>query len=101
MTDGSDPIDRGQENRTAAPVGAASAEPKRLTLRMREVAALTGVSLALVKTWCAAGDLPTVRIGGVVLVKPKDLEDFLEAHREGLHVRPPLRAVARRRKPQS
>lgn len=71
--------------------------PARLTLRMREVAEQTGVSLTTVKGWCAGGELPSVRVGGVVLVKPADLEDFLDRHREGLHVRPPLRAVARRK----
>jgi excisionase family DNA binding protein len=76
-----------------------TAEPKRLTLRMREVAVLTGVSVGTVKNWCSKGDLTSVRIGGVVLVKPEDLDQFVNDHREGLHVRPPLRAVARRRKP--
>ena len=72
----------------------------RLTLRMREVAAQTGVSLTTVKGWCASGELPSCRIGSVVLIKPDDLTAFLDAHRDGLHVRPPLRAVAaRRRKP--
>lgn len=72
---------------------------KRLTLRMKEVAAQTGVSLTTVKGWCATGALTSVRIGGVVLVKPDDLEAFLDAHREGLHVTP-LRAVARPRRKQ-
>jgi excisionase family DNA binding protein len=78
-----------------------TAEPKRLTLRMREVAAQTGVSLTTVKGWCASGELPAVRIGGVVLVKPEDLSQFLDDHREGLHVRRPLRAVTPRRKKQT
>lgn len=75
-----------------------TAAAPRLTLRMKEVAAQTGVSLTTVKGWCAGGELPSVRIGGVVLVKPADLEAFLDAHREGLHVRRPMRVVAPRRK---
>jgi excisionase family DNA binding protein len=70
----------------------------RLTLRMREVAAQTGVSLSTVKNWCATGQLPSVRIGGVVLVKPQDLAEFLDAHREGLHVQRTRRVPSRRRK---
>lgn len=72
----------------------------RLTLRMKEVAAQTGVSLGTVKNWCASGVLTSVRIGGVVLVKPADLDAFLDAHREGLHVTP-LRHHARPRRKQS
>lgn len=79
--------------------GSEPAPPKRLTLRMREVAALTGVSLTTVKGWCGTGVLPAVRVGGVVLVKPSDLEEFLDAHREGLHIRRPLRVATQQRRP--
>lgn len=73
-------------------------EPQeRLTLRMKEVAALTGVGLTTVKDWCRTGRLKTVRIGGVVLVRPEHLQEFLDAHVEGLDVRRPLRAVTTRR----
>ena len=73
---------------------------QRLTLRMREVASQTGVSLTTVKGWCSSGALTSVRIGGVVLVKPEDLTAFLDAHREGLAVTP-LRHHARPRRKQS
>ncbi len=69
----------------------------RLTLRMREVAQLTGVSLTTVKGWCSSGRLTSVRIEGVVLVKPSDLEAFLDAHRDGQSVAP-LSARARPRR---
>jgi excisionase family DNA binding protein len=61
---------------------------KRLTWRMREVAELAGVSLGTVKNWTSSGRLVSVRIGGVVLVKPEDLE----AHREGNRIAPVRRA---------
>ena len=64
----------------------------RLTLRLREVAEQTGASLTTVKGWVASGELPSVRPsgkpGGVVLVKPADLEAFLDRHREGRHLAP-------------
>ena len=55
----------------------------RLTLRMPEVAEATGASLSTVKRWVSTGRLTHVRVNGVVLVRPADLEAFLDAHVEG------------------
>lgn len=62
----------------------------RLTLRMREVAELTGASLTTVKGWVSSGRLTSVRPegpGGVVLIRPADLEAFLDSHLEGVNAR--------------
>lgn len=65
----------------------------RLTLRLPEVAELTGASTSTVQRWVASGDLPAVRPpgGGVVLIRPADLETFLEAHLEGRGIKPAKR----------
>lgn len=55
----------------------------RVTLRIPEVAEQTGVSVRTVWRWVNTGRLASVRIGGVVLVRPADLEAFLAAHVEG------------------
>jgi len=68
----------------------------RLTLRMREVAAQTGASLTTVKGWVSSGRLTHARVGGVVLIKPADLERFIDRHLEGVDAAP-LRAVPARR----
>lgn len=62
----------------------------RLAYRMPEVAELLGVGESTVQRWCASGVLPTIRPpgGGVVLIKPDDLDRFLDQHREGVDVKP-------------
>lgn len=55
----------------------------RVTLRIPEVADQTGVSVRTVGRWVTTGRLASVRVGGVVLVRPVDLEAFLAAHVEG------------------
>lgn len=60
----------------------------RLALRMPEVAAQLGVGTSTVQRWVAAGELTAVRVGGVVLITPADLEQFLTSHREGRAVTP-------------
>ena len=54
----------------------------RLTLRLAEVAAVTGLSESMVRKQVAAGVLPVVRVGTVPLVRTADLRAFLEAHVE-------------------
>jgi excisionase family DNA binding protein len=55
----------------------------RRTLRLAEVAEQLGVSDRTVGGWAAEGRLPSVRVKGVVLIRPEDLEAFLLAHLEG------------------
>jgi excisionase family DNA binding protein len=62
--------------------------PPRLTWRLSEVAEALGVSVSTVSRWAAGGRLRSVRIRGVVLIKPADLEAFLDEHREGHGVVP-------------
>lgn len=61
----------------------------RLTYRMPEVAEALGVGLSSVQRWVASGDLEHIRPpgGGVVLITPKQLDAFLERHREGKAVK--------------
>lgn len=69
--------------------------PARLTLRMREVAELTGASLTTVKGWVSSGRLTHIQPegrGGLVLIRPADLDEFLARHLEGVNAAP-LRAV--------
>ena len=66
----------------------APASPSRLTWRLSEVASSLGVSVSTVSRWAADGRLRRVRIRGVVLIKPDDLEAFLDEHREGQGVVP-------------
>jgi excisionase family DNA binding protein len=63
----------------------------RLTLRMPEVAEQLGVGLSTVQRWTASGQLVSVRVGGVVLITPADLDAFLASHREGKGVAPRTR----------
>lgn len=73
------------------------AEPlRRLTFRLTEVAEQLGVNPRTVGRWAASGRLTSVRIRGVVLIKPDDLERFLNEHREGQDIAP-RRARATRR----
>lgn len=55
----------------------------RRTLRLAEVGEQLGVHERTVGRWAATGQLKSVRIGGVVLVRPEDLEEFLVKHLEG------------------
>ncbi len=55
----------------------------RLTLRMTEVAEQLGVGTSTVHRWVQSGRLMHHKVGGVVLIRPADIEAFLEAHREG------------------
>lgn len=55
----------------------------RRTLRLAEVGEQLGVHARTVARWAAEGSLPSVRIGGLVLVRPEDLERFLSNHLEG------------------
>lgn len=52
----------------------------RRTLRLAEVAEQLGVNARTVGRWAADGTLPTVRIGGVVLVRTEDLEALIARH---------------------
>lgn len=54
---------------------------------MREVAELTGASLTTVKGWVSSGRLTHIQPqgpGGVVLIRPADLDAFLDQHAEGV-----------------
>ena len=51
---------------------------ERLALRVPEVGELLGVPPRTVYRWVAEGLLPTIRIGRVVMVPRKDLEQWLE-----------------------
>lgn len=72
----------------------------RLTLRLAEVAEQTGVGLSTAQRWVASGLLPYSQPGGprgVVLVRPADLEAFLDRHREGGGAAPASARATRRR----
>jgi excisionase family DNA binding protein len=60
------------------------AEPPELErlLDVRETAGVLHVSLNGVKRLIYAGELPVVRVGWRVLIKPEDLREFIEARRE-------------------
>jgi excisionase family DNA binding protein len=51
----------------------------RLTLRIDEVAATTGLSVSLVRALIRDGELPVVKVRSVPLVRTTDLRAFLEA----------------------
>jgi excisionase family DNA binding protein len=51
----------------------------RLSLRIDEVAATTGLSASLVRTLVRDGELPVVRVRSVPLVRTADLLAFLES----------------------
>lgn len=55
----------------------------RLTFRVSEVAEQLGVHRSTVARWVTSGELPHVRINGVRLIRPQQLEQFLAAHTEG------------------
>lgn len=52
---------------------------QRLTLRIDEVAATTGLSPSLIRALIRDGELPVVRVRSVPLVRTTDLLTFLEA----------------------
>ena len=55
----------------------------RRTLRVSEVAEQLGVHRSTVARWVTRGLLPHVRVNGVCLIRPAELEAFLDAHTEG------------------
>jgi excisionase family DNA binding protein len=57
--------------------------PSRLTYREAEVATMLGVDRSTVSRWVASGRLKHVRINGVRLIRPRDVEAFLDEHTEG------------------
>lgn len=52
------------------------ADPKRL-LRLDEVADRLNVSITTVRRLVAADELPVVRVGKAVRVRPADVEDYI------------------------
>lgn len=62
---------------TSKPIQTSS--QKRL-LKAREVASLLNISLALAYRLMQLGEIPTVRIGTAVRVRPEDLETFIKAN---------------------
>ncbi len=52
---------------------------QRLTLRVDEVAATTGLSASLVRALIRDGELPVVKVRSVPLVRTTDLAAFLES----------------------
>ena len=61
------------------PMGSSLATMQRLTLRVDEVAATTGLSQSLVRALIRDGELPVVKVRSVPLVRIPDLLAFLEA----------------------
>jgi excisionase family DNA binding protein len=57
--------------------------PARLAYRIAEVADSLGVDPTTVGRWASDGRLTSVRVKGVVLIRPEHLEQFLEGHTEG------------------
>lgn len=55
----------------------------RLTYRVSEVADQLGVHRSTVARWVTSGELPHVRVNGVCLIRPAQLEAFLASHTEG------------------
>lgn len=71
----------------------------RRTYRLAEVARQLGVDTSTVSRWAADGRLTSIRVGGVVLIRPEDLEQFLAAHAEGDQLAPRRAQSTRKRKP--
>jgi excisionase family DNA binding protein len=55
-------------------------------LNKRGAAALLGISLRSLDRLIATRTLPVVRIGGSVRVRPEDVRDLVERHREPLRI---------------
>ncbi len=55
----------------------------RIALRIGEAAAAIGVCRATFWRLMHAGEIPVVRLGGCRRILRRDLERYLEAHREG------------------
>ena len=60
-------------------------------LTRQQAAASLGVSLRTIDNLATSGDLPTIRIGAAVRIRPSALEYFCEAHES----RKPRRKAAR------
>lgn len=56
------------------------AERTMRLLRAREVAKILNVSQALAYRLMQMGEIPCVRIGTAVRVRPEDLDDYIEAN---------------------
>ena len=53
-------------------------------LKVREVAQILGLGLSTIYQFISRGELPCVRFGRAVRVRPEDLEGFIEANVQGL-----------------
>ena len=62
-------------------------------LTRQQAAASLGVSLRTIDNLATSGDLPTIRIGAAVRIRPSALEYFCEAHES----RKPRRPAAKRK----
>jgi excisionase family DNA binding protein len=58
----------------------------RSLLRVPEVASRLSLTERTVWRLLASGDLPSVRIGRSVRISPRDLEQFLHMHRDGIGI---------------
>lgn len=58
-----------------------SIDVERLTLTIRETAESLGVTTRSVERWIASGVLPSVRIGGRVLVPLAELEQMVNGEK--------------------
>ena len=56
-----------------------SFKDKRL-LKAEDIASILNVSLGFAYQLMKRGDLPTVKIGHAVRVRPSDLEEFVQSH---------------------
>jgi excisionase family DNA binding protein len=52
-----------------------------MALPYDEARRLIGVSEKTLRRWITAGELPVVEVGGVRLIRPNDLEEFLDSHK--------------------
>jgi excisionase family DNA binding protein len=59
-------------------------EPNRLTLSVPETAALLGISRALAYQLVARGELPSLRLGGRILVPRQALERLISDPEPGV-----------------
>lgn len=51
-------------------------------IRLEETARRLGVSMTTVRRLIEAGELPAVRVGRVYRMDPRDLDAFIQAHKE-------------------